>query len=35
VPGFDEQAHELAGLVGRDAPGDADENPSHLGSFRR
>ena len=29
VPGADEQPHELAGLVGRDASGHPDEDPRH------
>ena len=33
VSRFDEQTHELAGLVGRDAARDADENASHPAPF--
>jgi hypothetical protein len=35
VAGLDEEAHELTGLIGRDAARHANENASHLGSFRR
>ena len=30
VPGLDEQARELAGLVRRDAPGNPEQDPAHL-----